>query len=482
MLDSPILLATAGLACLNLGTAVAAQTASGAPPSVGASVLHTSSASGAQDPEALKRELEDMRRRMEGLEKRLRDIERSPEGKPPETASVQTPSTATPPTLGEAQPAGASESRSMAAGVPAIVDAEPGLQLGHDDGPHVRVGANFDLLGAYRNFGFRGEQRQLIAREVELAAEAQVTPWLYGSIFLTRPDGGVVTLEEATATARLPGDFRLRAGFYRVEFGWLNTIHEPERPQVSLPLPITEFFGDQQLREGAVTIGKRFQLAPGHRLAFSGSIWNGDNEVVFSGRNNRTKPVAGKVEYGFQTAHFGLQTGLSAYTGKSDKLGRLSSSGAAAHFNLFIDPTFNGGYDYPSRFSLFSELLFSSRQSNPFADNITGENYRQTNKAIGGWMLADYQFFPSHHLAVGLEYTQGALDRSKTAKAYSTNYSWYFTPHSRIQLQGRYIDRDPDESGLKLRGFEALLQWNIVLGPHNERSFLPVLAYREEIH
>ena len=450
---------------------------------IGASVSLAPSVSVAQDASALKRELEEMRRQMQAqmtkikaLEKKVREIKW-----PANMGTATIPGAPRQPVHhGDSAPTRGAET--TVAGTPVLADTERGLQIGHDDGPHVRVGANFDLLGAYRTFGPREEQRQVIAREVELALEAQVTPWLYGSIFLTRPDRETMTLEEGSATARLPWDVWLRAGFYRVEFGWLNTVHEPERPQVTLPLAIKEFFGEEQLREGAITVGKRFDLAPGHRLAVSGAIWNGDNEAAFSGRRNRTKPIAGKFEYGFEMAGFGLQTGLSAYTGKSDPFGLLASSAAAAHFNFFIDPTYNAGYDYPSRFSFFSELIFNRRQSNVILDEVTGETYRRSNNALGGWMVADYQFLPSHHLGVGLEYTQGALDRSEMAKAYSAHYSWYYTPHSRIQLQGRYIDRDPNEFGLKRRGFEALLQWNVVLGPHSERPLLPVLSFQEEVN
>lgn len=443
----------------------------------------------AHDAAVLKRELEEMRRQMQAqmakmkaLEKRVREIEQPPSARPaPTMVEAKAPRTRVAHQTGHG-PSPHPGFQTTVAGAPLLTDTERGLQIGHDDGPRVRVGASLDLLGAYRTFGPREEQRQLIAREVELALETQVTPWLYGSIFLTRPDREAMTLEEASATARLPWDIWLRAGFYRVEFGWLNTIHEPERPQVTLPLPIKEFFGEEQLREGAVTVGKRFDLAPGHRLAVSGAIWNGDSEVAFSGRQNRTKPVAAKAEYGFETTGFGLQTGLSGYAGKSDPFGRLTSSAAAAHFNVFIDPAYNAGYDYPSRFSFFSEVIFNRRKAEVVVDEVTDDGYRKRNNALGGWFVADYQFLPSHHAGVGLEYTQGLLDRSDSAKAYSAHYSWYYTPHSRIQLQGRYIDRDRDEFGVKRAGFEALLQWNIVLGPHTERPFLPVLSFQEDIN
>jgi hypothetical protein len=175
-----------------------------------------------------------------------------------------------------------------------------------------------------------------------------------------------------------------------------------------------------------------------------------------------------------------LQTGLSAYTAKSDPLGKLTSSAAAAHFNVFIDPKYNAAYDYPARFSFLSELIFNRRDVE-IVNGVTGETDRQTNNAVGGWLVADYQFLPSHHIGLGFEYTQGLFDRSRTAMAYSGHYTWYYTPHSRIQLQGRYVDQDRDELANDRRGFEAMVQWNVVLGPHTERPFLPVLSFQEEI-
>ena len=439
----------------------------------------------AQDATALKRELDEMRRQMQAqmtkikaLEKRVGEIKdpavvHGAAGKL-KAAVVADHS----PHTGHHHPKQFPSLETNVTGTPVVADAERGLQIGHDDGPHVRIGGSLDLLGAYRTFGPVEEQRQLIAREVEVALEAQVTPWLYGTVFLTRPDRQAMTLEEGSATATLPWNIALRAGFYRVEFGWLNTIHEPERPQVTLPLVIKEFLGEEQLREGAVTIGKTFDFAPGHRLAVSGAIWNGDNEVAFSGRQSRTKPVAAKMEYGFETVGFGLQTGVSGFTGKSDPFGRLTSSAAAAHFNFFIDPQYNANYDYSARFSFFSELIFSRRQTETF-NAFAGEGYRKNDDRFGGWLVADYQFLPSHHVGLGLEYTEGLVDRADTAKAYSAHYSYYYTPHSRIQLQGRYIDRSPEEFGAKRAGFEALLQWNIVLGPHSEKPLLPVLSFQE---
>lgn len=91
------------------------------------------------------------------------------------------------------------------------------LHSHHDTNVPVRFGANFDLFSASRNVSPIRQQRQLSLREVELSLEAQISPSLYGFIFLTRPDGGAMSVEEAAAVADLPWGVRLKAGKYRNE-------------------------------------------------------------------------------------------------------------------------------------------------------------------------------------------------------------------------------------------------------------------------
>lgn len=354
----------------------------------------------------------------------------------------------------------------------AHIDVNDGLMMGDPHGPNVRLGANMDLIGTARNFGPTMERRQIAAREVELAVEAQVTDWLYGFAFLTRPNREAFTVEEAAATAALPFNTQIKAGFYRPEFGYLNTVHEPERPQISLPLPVTEFLGEEQLREGAVTVGKWFEFGGGRRAGLSGAILNGDNTIALNG--GISKAYTGKLYYGRQTEDYAYQLGLSALTGKNDSSSHLRTSTQAIDFRLFANPFYNPGYDYPSRFSLIGEVLFNQRASLA-VDEITATSLRNTNRAFGAWASADYQFRPAHHIGLGVEYAQGRENKNQTGNAYSAHYSWYYTPHSRLQTQLRRVNSD-----LQGRGWEALLQWNVVLGPHSERPFLPILPFESE--
>lgn len=352
----------------------------------------------------------------------------------------------------------------MAASSLALLDIAHGAQTTHgrlNDG-EVRLGANMDLVAESREFGDNAERDVLEVREVEVSLEAQVNPWLYGMVFLTRPAGESVSVEEAAVIADLPKGFRLKAGKYRNEFGLLNTIHEPERPQVSLPLPVDEFLGHEQLRENSVTVGYLTDLGHGYRTGISAAVLNSDNDVAFDSGQSGDKAFGGKLYFGRQAGNIGYQLGLSALTGTNDDGG--STDLQALDFRFILDPQYAAGYDYPARLTWMGELLANQRDDGAGA----------TTRANGWWTLLDYQFKPAHHVGAGAEYTQGRLDDDITSRAWSAHYTWYYSPHGRVQFQARRLDVDGGDSGM-----EFLLQWNIVLGPHSERPFLTILPVDE---
>jgi len=325
---------------------------------------------------------------------------------------------------------------------------------------NVKLGANMDLFAAARDFGPENSKGELKLREVELSLEAQINPWLYGMVFLTKPADEPFDVEEAAVLADLSYGIRLKAGKYRNEFGLLNTIHEPERPQVSLPLPVSEFLGEEQLREPGITIGKTFEIGNGHRGGVSLALLNSENEIAFNEAQSKDKAYSGKLYYGYKSSATAYQLGFSALTGKNDAAGNLSTNLQAFDFRYMLQPDYAAKYDYPARFMLLGEVFYNQRE-------ITTSN---TNKAMGYWAVADYQFIPAHHLGIGMESTEGLLDNSNKSKAYSMRYSWYYSSHGRLQLEARRLNIDNADDGL-----EILLQWNIVLGPHSEKPFLPIL-------
>jgi len=324
----------------------------------------------------------------------------------------------------------------------------------------VKVGANMDLFAASRNFGLENNQAELKVREVELSLEAQIKPWLYGMIFLTKPSDEPFDVEEAAVLADLGYGVRIKAGKYRNEFGLLNTIHEPERPQISLPLPVSEYLGEEQLREPSITIGKKIEFGNSYRGGVSFAILNGENEVVFNKAQSKDKGYSGKLYYGYESSEMAYQFGISALTGKNDAAGNLRSNLQAFDFRYMFKPNYAKKYDYSARFMLLGEALYNQREI--FANNI--------NKSKGYWLVADYQFIPTHHIGAGLESTEGIFDNAIKKDAYSMHYSWYYSSHGRLQLEARRLNTNNVDNGL-----EIMLQWNVVLGPHGENPLLQIL-------
>ena len=333
------------------------------------------------------------------------------------------------------------------------------LEDDHSGSPRLLLGANIDTVASTRNFGDKSDRKRFSLREVEVSLESQITPYLYGYIFMTRPEGESLTVEEAAVIVDLPLGFRLKVGDFRNEFGLLNTVHEPERPLVSMPLPVKEFLGEEQLREASVTLGKSFSVGHGKRAGFSLSLMNGDNDVAFNEGESGDKAYSAKLYFGGKSDRFAYQLGLSALNGKNDAEGKLTTNLQALDFSFFVDPDYNKGVDSPARFSLSGEALFNQRE---LASGIT-------NSANGYWMLADYQYMRNHHVGVGTEYTENLLNSDIRTKAYSFHYSWYYSPHARVQLEGRQVEPNNSKNG-----FELMLQWNIVLSPHSERNFLDI--------
>ncbi len=326
---------------------------------------------------------------------------------------------------------------------------------------NIKVGANMDLFTASRNFGPENSQAELTIREVELSLEAQINPWLYGMIFLTKPSDGPFDVEEATVLADPGYGIRIKAGKYRNEFGLLNTIHEPERPQISLPLPVNEYLGEEQLREPGITIGKKIEFGNNRRGGVSFALLNGENAVAFNEAQSKDKGYSGKLYYGYESSEVAYQFGYSALTGKNDAAGNFSTDLQALDFRYMFNPDYAEKYDYSARFMLLGEVLHNQREIST-SNTITSQGY---------WVVADYQFIRAHHVGVGLESTEGIIDSSIRKDAYSMHYSWYYSSHGRLQLEARRLNTNNIDNGL-----EILLQWNIVLGSHSEKPLLQILS------
>lgn len=97
----------------------------------------------------------------------------------------------------------------------------------------------------------QSEQLNLNLNEVELALQGYLNPYARADAFLAFHEGGGAEVEElyVTFTRGLPFGLSVRAGQYLLDFGKLNALHPHAYSFIMTPLPNTEYFGEEGLRD-----------------------------------------------------------------------------------------------------------------------------------------------------------------------------------------------------------------------------------------
>jgi hypothetical protein len=115
-----------------------------------------------------------------------------------------------------------------------------------------------DIVG---QAGPRGDAdaNRVAVRETEIGLQAAVDPYARADFFLAIHDGESPELEEGFVTLlALPGALQARGGKFRANFGRLNMVHPHERPQVTSPLVLDSYLGDEGLNDTGVEVSRIF--------------------------------------------------------------------------------------------------------------------------------------------------------------------------------------------------------------------------------
>src|SRR5204862_6571131 len=221
----------------------------------------------AQDTEALRKELEQLKRQQEqyqraidALSQRLQRLESQP-----------APVTTAPPS-GPTGPSPANPQSQMAP--PSAMDLlrprQPfGLYGQRGSGQLLfDMGVTGDFIGniTQKNIDtagagtFRGRENRFFPREVELSLFGQVDPFARAEVRIEAsqsapgPDTGVSLAEANLTLLTLPYGFQAKLGQMRNRYGLTNPIHEHDLPFVDRPNVLRNFFGDEGLVEKGVEV------------------------------------------------------------------------------------------------------------------------------------------------------------------------------------------------------------------------------------
>src|SRR3989441_11295557 len=177
---------------------------------------------------------------------------------------------------------------------------------------------------------FGAETNRFFPREVEVALFGQVDPFARAEVRIeaseTSPGTDTqVSLAEANMTLlTLPYGFQAKLGQMRNRYGLTNPIHEHDLPFVDRPNVLRNFFGDEGLVEKGVEVTWVPDFLPFYLEALAG-VFNGDNSTA-SGYGRITQPLmTGRLRTFFELGDTSaIQLGISGANGQTAD--RLSST------------------------------------------------------------------------------------------------------------------------------------------------------------
>ena len=439
------------------------------------------------EAEALRRELDQLRRQQEesqktidALSERLKRLESAP----PAAAPATTP---TPP-LGQA-PGNPSSQMTPLSAADLLRPRQPfGLYQQRGAGQLLfDMGVTGDFVASLTEHNvqkaeggtFPGQENTFFPREIELSLFGQIDPFASGLVRVEagqeRRGGDInVSLAEGFITLlALPYGTQARLGTMRNRFGWSNNVHEHDLPWVDRPDVYRIFFGDEGLRESGVEATWVPDFLPFY-VELLGGVFNGENETAF-GRGVLTQPlVTGRVRAFFELGDTqALQAGASVASGQTRARLRSTLVGYDLKYKYRPD-----GWLHPL-LTVGTEGIYSVRRVERGVD-VDGDGAADFGEkgwrdSFGWYGWAELQ--PWRRWALGARYDSTQYpDAPGWQWAIEPYVSFFPSEFLRFRLAYKHTDRqqrfDPAGNGGSARLVDELFfQATFILGAHPAHPF-----------
>src|SRR5213594_1111268 len=327
------------------------------------------------------------------------------------------------------------------------------------------IGMAGDFVGAFAPHNvqksgagtFGSQTNRFFPREVELSLFGQVDPFARAEIRIeagedTPGQDTSISLTEANLTLlTLPYGFQAKLGQMRNRYGLTNPIHEHDLPFVDRPNVLRNFFGDDGLVEKEVEVTWVPDFLPFYLEALAG-VFNGDNSTAF-GYGRITQPlVTGRLRTFFELSDTSaIQLGISGATGQTAD--RLTSTILGYDVKYKYRPE---GWLHPL-LTLSSEGLYSRRRLEEVVEvetlvdtdgdgipdtpvtNLIGK--KSTRDAFGWYLQGEVQ--PLRRWAFGARYDASQFpDRPGFEKAIEPYVSFFPSEFLRFRVAYKHTDRD----------------------------------------
>jgi hypothetical protein len=434
----------------------------------GAWLLGPSTASAQETPQALRQEIDQLRRDFEALKQQYGDRLTALETKlaAAEGAAPATPAPApgaapgAPAAPQTAQvPAGAAGAGGPSGALPVYGAAATGSKIFNPD-----IAVIGDFLGAMGPNSAPDAPRSLELHESEAAFQAVVDPYARADFFISFGEEGVNVEEGYLTLTSLPGGLLTKVGKMRAAFGKVNTLHNHVLPWTDRPLVTRNLVGGEDgISDAGISVA-RLISNPWIFLEATGQIFRGDSgepgSPLFRANSRDEVSYVGHLR-GYQdiSESSNIDLGVSYARGHNDaELGNDDFMGKFYTQLYGVDATFRWRPLQRSIYRSFvgrTEWIWSRR------DQLNG-----LQKSNGFYVSGDYQFGRRWFVGARLD----ASDRPTDASLRDTGGALVLTywPSEFSQVRGQYRRTN---YALGDPANEFLFQFQFSIGAHGAHPF-----------
>jgi hypothetical protein len=339
--------------------------------------------------------------------------------------------------------------------------ALPSLLNGPMTGTGLQTLAAGDLLGEFGSKTLSTRPNLLGLREVEIGVFAPADYLFDGvAILAAHDEGGTLNAEVHEVylgSSKLIPNSRIRAGYYFLNIGRLNSLHRHDWPFTSAPPTHERFFAKEAVTDGGAEYSWLVPFLPFY-LDLTFGVASGYNFGHAHGRG----PAPIVPTHYLRAVHYasvgdtsGMQWGLN-YIGRKTAL--------EGQMTLL-------GLDWVAKIRELSQLRWFFQAEAWFRD-------QQPTQELGGYFFAQYGL-PDTRLEVGLRidgHTQLNLQNAQGVRVSNLEYGFVpqltFKPSEFTQLRASLETQFALRSGAnELRNHVLQLQTIFILGAHPAHEF-----------
>lgn len=293
-------------------------------------------------------------------------------------------------------------------------------------------------------------------REAELDIRAPIDPWADGVLiasfeeeaqgdYSTGIEEGYVVLKKLPLLDSAPAGLKLKMGRFRPAFGRFNTIHLHDLPAPTYPLALQTFLGPEGFSADGIS-GQFFLPSPSQDDVLDATVQvidGGQLPISPDGDSSDLATLAHVKWFRDLAPGHDLEIGTSAWTSNAED--QLYGLDATYHWKPFLAGEWKS-------FLLGAELFQADLSSSAFSPHPGGFD-----------LWTQYQIDRNLYFGVRFSRADELADESLDTKTYGTFLTYYTTEFLRFRLGYEHTDSDQAQfDGLDSLSFEL----NFVFGSH----------------